>query len=279
MSDGGLQSHFNSVRRKVAKWAHYIPIYESLLADYRGRPLTLVEVGVADGGSLEAWRSYLGPSARIIGIDIDGAATQLAAEGFEIIVGDQADPEFWAQHLPRIGPIDILIDDGGHSSVQQIVTVASAVPSVRDGGVIIVEDTHAAFMPKQYPEARGFGVMDFARHIADAMHARNPLTAAVPRDAMGFGRAIHCVQLFESMIVFHVDRRLCASSVLVEAGSAESIAGPHERSTIASRAVAAFEAQPTALQSLLHPVRRLLGVGRRSIHRIEAARRVRRYFR
>jgi hypothetical protein len=72
-----LLAHFRAARRQVAKWSHYFPIYERLLSPHRGRSITLVEVGVGDGGSLEGWRGYLGPSARIIGIDCDPAAKRL----------------------------------------------------------------------------------------------------------------------------------------------------------------------------------------------------------
>ena len=122
-----LLHHFRDARRYVEKWAHYLPVYERLLSKYRGSAVTLVEVGVGHGGSLEGWRGYLGPSARIIGIDIDPAAQRFEADGFEIIIGDQSHPQFWAQHGSRIGSVDVLIDDGGHSSVDQIVARARRV--------------------------------------------------------------------------------------------------------------------------------------------------------
>ena len=92
MTDGDLPTHFRAARRKVVNWAHFLPVYETLLSPYRGRAITLVEVGVGDGGSLEVWRSYLGPAARIIGIDLNPAAKCLESEGFEIIIGDPSGP-------------------------------------------------------------------------------------------------------------------------------------------------------------------------------------------
>jgi cephalosporin hydroxylase len=218
VTDSSLQQHFSAARRQVVKWRHYLPIYAELLGKYRGQPITLIEVGVAHGGSLEAWRAYLGPSARIIGVDLDPASKTLERDGFEIHVGDQADPEFWRRVLPAIGPIDVLIDDGGHSSVEQIVTVASGLPHVKDGGVIIVEDTHTAYMPTHYPAPRRFGLMAFAQHVVDAMHARHPLVTHAAPDQAGFGRAIHSVQFFDSLVAFHVDRRLCVAAEWFEAG-------------------------------------------------------------
>jgi len=279
VTDGDLLLHFRAVRHRVVKWTHYLPIYERLLSQYRGRSLTLVEVGVGDGGSLEGWRSYLGPAARIIGIDLDPAAKRLESDGFEIIIGDQSDPEFWARHLPDVGPIDVLIDDGGHTNVQQIVTVACALPHVRDGGVIVVEDTHTAYMPKQYPAAGRFGFMQFAQHVVDVLHVRNHFVTEPAADTAGLGRAIHRVQFFESMVVFHVDRRLCGPSEGFEAGVEELSSPGPAPGTLRSRAIDALELQPGWIQSLLQPARGAIGIALRASRRIADAPRVRRYFR
>ena len=37
----------------------------SHLSRFRGEPVTLLEIGVLGGGSLQMWRSYLGPQSRI----------------------------------------------------------------------------------------------------------------------------------------------------------------------------------------------------------------------
>lgn len=47
----------------------YFQVYEELLRPYVGKPITFVEVGIFHGGSLFMWRKFLGPDARIIGID------------------------------------------------------------------------------------------------------------------------------------------------------------------------------------------------------------------
>jgi hypothetical protein len=257
VSDGGLLPHFQAARHRVAKWAHFLPIYEELLGPYRGRAMTLVEVGVGDGGSLEAWRSYLGPAARIIGVDVNPSVKQFESNGFEIIIGDQSDPDFWARHLGAIGPIDVLIDDGGHTSVQQIVTVACAVPHISDGGAIVVEDTHASYMPDEFPAPARYGFMPFAQHVVDVMHVRNPYVTQPASDTAGLGAAIHRVAFHESIVVFHVDRRLCGPSALIEAG-VEELAAP-----------------PSGIRSLIRSARGIL----KGAARLGEAGRVKRYFR
>jgi cephalosporin hydroxylase len=273
-----LVAHFRDAGRPVDKWTHYLAVYERLLAPYRGRSLTLVEVGIGDGGSLSGWRGYFGSTARIIGIDIDPAARRFESNGFEIIIGDQADPEFWARQVAAVGPIDVLIDDGGHSNVQQIITVACALPHVRDGGVIVVEDTHTAYMPNRYPAAGRFGFMQFAQHVVDVLHRRNPYVTERAPDTAGLGAVIHRVEFVESMVIFHVDRRLCGPSARFEPVSQE-VDPPEEPRTLRSAAIIAFDSAPGWLRVLLAPARRVLGVLLRAATGRAGARRVRQYFR
>ena len=66
------------------------------------------------------WRDYLGPDATITGVDIDPRCKSLEAEGFEIWIGDQADPQFWRRFLEKHPQVDVVIDDGGHEMRQQV---------------------------------------------------------------------------------------------------------------------------------------------------------------
>jgi hypothetical protein len=89
---------------------------------------SVLEVGVNDGGSLEMWRHYFGPRATIIGVDIQERCLELVRDGFEIMVGDQADRDFWSNFKTRYPSVDILIDDGGHTMQQQCVTFECMFP-------------------------------------------------------------------------------------------------------------------------------------------------------
>ena len=52
--------------------------------------------------------------------------------GFEILIGDQSDPAFWDKQLKKISAIDVLVDDGGHSNLQQIITTEKAIEKMID---------------------------------------------------------------------------------------------------------------------------------------------------
>ena len=104
----------------------YFQVYEEIFSKYVGKEITFVEIGVLHGGSLFMWKEYFGEKARIIGIDLNSKAKELEKHGFEIYIGSQSDESFWNDFFNKVGKIDILLDDGGHSNAQQIITLYQA---------------------------------------------------------------------------------------------------------------------------------------------------------
>ena len=80
--------------RRIHKWLHYFDIYHRHFQQYRDKAVTIVEFGVSHGGSLQMWKSYFGPQARIIGVDINPKCAALEEPQIEIVIGDQDDREF-----------------------------------------------------------------------------------------------------------------------------------------------------------------------------------------
>ena len=97
------------------KHTTYFPVYDVLLQRYQNTPITFVEIGVLNGGSLFMWRKFFGDSARIIGIDLNPEAKKWEEHGFEIFIGSQEDPTFWAEFCESVEEIDVVLDDGGHT--------------------------------------------------------------------------------------------------------------------------------------------------------------------
>ena len=69
-------------------------------------------------------------------------------EDIRILIGDQGDRSFWKDVRARFPRIDILIDDGGHTFVQQRVTFEEMFGHVDKDGVFLVEDVHTSYWPK-----------------------------------------------------------------------------------------------------------------------------------
>ncbi|RZF30207.1 glycosyltransferase [Paraburkholderia sp. UYCP14C] len=208
LSSTRIYQCFSEAPALCVKHDSYFQVYEALFAKYVGKPVTLVEVGVFSGGSLHMWRRYLGPQARIIGVDLNPAARKWEKNGFEIFIGDQSSSLFWEDFYKRVGSIDVLIDDGGHMNHQQIVTADRAFSHLNDGGMLIVEDVHTSYMPGFNSEPR-HSFVEFGKHVADAVNARFP---GIKTGATCYKDRVWNVSFFESIVAFHVDRRRCFNS-------------------------------------------------------------------
>lgn len=158
--------------RRIDKWIHYFEVYERHFERYRGKEFTFLEIGISQGGSLQMWRKYFGPKARIIGVDIDERCLVLEEEGFEVFIGSQQDPNFWAKTLSEIGEIDILLDDGGHKMLQQIVTFKEVYPKIALRGVYLCEDVHTSYWIKYGGGVRRKGTfIEFTKRLIDDLQS------------------------------------------------------------------------------------------------------------
>jgi hypothetical protein len=185
------------------KNSSYFQVYEELFSRFRNQKCTFVEVGVQHGGSLFMWRDYFGPEARIIGIDLDPLAKQWESAGFEIHIGSQSDPRFWNEFFSVVGDVDVLLDDGGHTNEQQIVTVHHCIPHIRNKGMLIVEDTGTSYL-KMFGNPSRYSFINYAKRMIDRINTR---AADIPFSDHCW--AVHSLGIYESMVCFHVDREKC----------------------------------------------------------------------
>jgi SAM-dependent methyltransferase len=122
----------------------YTQHYERLFSPWRDRKITLLEIGVLEGGSLRMWRDYF-PNGAVYGIDCEPRCEQCAGDRITVCIGSQKDVPFLQGVTDKHGPFDIIIDDGSHHGEDQKVSFETLYPSVKPGGVYIVEDLHASF--------------------------------------------------------------------------------------------------------------------------------------
>ncbi len=196
-----FEAFMRGPQRSVHKWVDYFDIYHRALQSYRDKPITFLEIGVQNGGSAMMWRDYLGPHAKIIGIDRDPKCRALEQHGFEIWIGDQADPEFWNSFKAVHPTLDVVLDDGGHTMKQQLVTFEALWPVVKDGGVYIVEDIHTSYFPGHGgggPGKRGTFI-DKLKDLIDEMHAwYHAPEHGVPEES--FARSLATITLGDSIV-------------------------------------------------------------------------------
>lgn len=156
----------DTVTKPVLKVSSYPDAQHRHFGRFQGQPITLLEIGVFAGGSLQMWRSYFGDDATLVGVDIDPGCAAHAFEGAHVEIGDQGDPAFLAHLVDRWGPFDVVIDDGGHMMDQQILTFDTLFPAVKDGGVYVCEDTLTSYLASYVKP----GERTFMEHAAEKVH-------------------------------------------------------------------------------------------------------------
>lgn len=187
------------------KHSQYFQVYEELLGGYRDKELTFVEIGVLNGGSLFMWRSYFGSRARIIGVDLNPVAKKWEADGFEIYIGSQSNPDFWNHFFKLVGPVDVVLDDGGHTEEQQIITTSCTVPHIKDGGLLIIEDTHTSYSRGSGNPSK-YSFISYAKTIVDAINSRNP---EVDHSKNDLNKRIYSASFYDAMVAFKIDSSKC----------------------------------------------------------------------
>jgi len=201
-----LKSKYHSIKHD-----NFFAIYENVFEKYRDKPIVFVEVGVFHGGSLFMWKEYFGDKARIIGIDLDPSAKMWENYGFEIHIGDQTDPDFWKSFFEIVGPIDILLDDGGHTNKHQIVSVNSALANIKDGGVLVVEDVYTSYR-KDYGNPSPYSFINYCKRQVDIINSRFGGFETLPYRS---SEIVWSISFFESVVCFQINRKLAVKSKLI----------------------------------------------------------------
>lgn len=190
--------------RLINKWDHYFDIYHRHFARFRGQPITLVEIGVFNGGSLDMWRAYLGPQARIVGVDVNPDCAALAKPGIEIVIGDQGDRAFLRSLLERFPAPHIVLDDGGHHMHQQVAAFEELYPQLHPEGVYMCEDTHTSYIA-HFGGARGRPgtFIETAKALVDRLHTVEGAAGTQPADP--FTLSTDSVHFYDRAVV--IERR------------------------------------------------------------------------
>jgi len=122
---------------------HFLEVYEWYFSPIREEKMDVLEIGVHHGGSLKMWEEYF-PNSSISGIDIDKKCKGYEGGRVKVFIGDQANREF----LKTMGEFNIIIDDGGHTMVQQQASFWELWWHIKVGGYYVMEDLETSYWPQ-----------------------------------------------------------------------------------------------------------------------------------
>jgi len=191
--------------RSAHKWHHYLAIYDQHFQALRhglGHPPRILELGVARGGSLQLWRKYFGPDARIVGIDSNSTCANRVDPGSFVVIGDQSDRKILATAIDQLGGgVDLVIDDGSHLGRHQIASFEYLYPRLSAHGLYACEDIQYCYSAEYEGGYQRDGTfVEYAKGLIDQLHAWH-VEGELKTNFMDFARATYGIFFYLNLIV------------------------------------------------------------------------------
>jgi hypothetical protein len=201
MTNDLINYFVNNKKRQIFKWMHYFEIYERYFSKYRGTDVHFLEIGIFQGGSLQMWKEYFGPKAKIYGVDHNARCKQFEDDQVSVFIGDQADKKFLSGLKKQIPRLDIVLDDGGHTMEQQVNTFEALYPHISANGVYLCEDTHTSYWKRYGGGLRQPGsFIEYSKNFVDALHAWH-FEDAGKKDVSDFTKSAYGLHFYDSILV------------------------------------------------------------------------------
>lgn len=197
-------------QRVIHKTNHYFPVYERHFGRFVNTDVNFIEIGCGKGGSLQMWKRFLGPHARIVGIDINPACANFAEEQIEIRIGDQSDPKFLDAIVHEFGAPDVVLDDGSHIMSHIQASFAALYPKVSRDGVYLVEDLGTAYWDEYEGGMKRRGsFIETCKDLIDELNADHTRGVLHPTPFTCSTRSMH---FYDGIVVFEKGRRTAKHS-------------------------------------------------------------------
>jgi SAM-dependent methyltransferase len=187
-------------KRIIHKWKHYFPIYERHFKDFVNKPVTFLEIGCGRGGSLQMWKRYFGPHARIVGVDVNPECKTFEEDQIEVRIGDQSDEEFLQSLIDEFGAPDVVLDDGSHVMRHIHASFSFLYPRMAKNGVYLVEDLHTAYWDEYEGGLRKPSTfVELCKSLVDELNADHTRNILPPTD---FTRTTLSMHFYDSVVAF-----------------------------------------------------------------------------
>jgi len=189
----------NHDRNLIHKPMSYFPVYERHFDKFVGKNIKVLEIGVAQGGSVKMWKEYFGKKAEIVGVDINPKCSKFEEPGIKIYIGDQADTVFLGSIIEKEKAFDIIMDDGGHHSYQQIASFKYLFNYLKSGGVYLCEDIGTNYNPLYNGGYKKPGTfVEYCKSLIDELNACSSMEIGETL----FTHGCVGIHFYDSMIAF-----------------------------------------------------------------------------
>lgn len=139
---------------------NYVQFYEQYFAKLKNEKLKILEIGIyrpplgsraSVGASLKTWRDYF-VNSEIYGVDLD-PFTDVDDDRIKTVRANQelrfnnGDMNGLSDVIEKFGnDFDIIIEDGGHTMLQQQLTLGFMFKFLKPKGLFIIEDLHTSYI-------------------------------------------------------------------------------------------------------------------------------------
>lgn len=203
-------------QRSIHKWKHYFPAYERHFGRFVYRPVVFWEIGCGQGGSLQMWKRYFGPHAKIVGLDIRQECRDYEEDQIAVRIGNQVQAGFLDSVLQEFGAPDVVLDDGSHLMEDVVGTFRHLYSKLDRNGVYMVEDMHTAYWEKY---GGGLGregtFIELCKHLIDELNGRH---AGIANDFTSSTLSMH---FYDSIVAFERGRSTKGKALRIPARRSE----------------------------------------------------------
>lgn len=147
-----------------ATYHRYTDIYDRVLSHLREVNVKLLEIGVLYGSSIKMWEEYF-KNGLIYGVDIYDKSQYNTSRITTLIANQEKEADLLS--IPN--NFDIIIDDGGHTMLQQQLTLKILLPKLKPGGIYILEDLHTS-LPRFYNSYQSTPFNNTLKLLTDLAH-------------------------------------------------------------------------------------------------------------
>jgi cephalosporin hydroxylase len=202
-----LEKYFRmNEKRVLTKCSHYFDIYDRHFHRFRNKPVTILEIGVGFGGSLQMWKSYFGKQATIIGVDIKPICKTVEEEQIHVFIGSQSDKAFLAELKKQIPKVDILIDDGSHIMDQQIICFEELFEIIDENGIYLCEDLCTSYWEEFNGGYKRPGTfIEYSKNFIDQINAQYSRDMNYAPDC--FTEAVESIHYYNNVLVIEKGRK------------------------------------------------------------------------
>ena len=141
---------------------HYGDLYELLFRGWRNKSLSILEIGVLDGGSIRTWRRYF-PLCHVTAIDVSDNVT-FDDPLIEFIHGDAYSGKVISKLAGH--KFDLMIDDADHRVENQTIFLQRYSSLLKPEGILIIEDVitrdGAKILKNNLPEGFSCAIVEMA---------------------------------------------------------------------------------------------------------------------